>query len=147
MSTAALVFPHQLYADHPALEADGVDRVVMVEDTLYFGDPSYPMRFHKQRLWLHRASMRHYRRRLERAGHEVAYVEYENERRTLHRLFERLGKEGVTRLVWCDPTDFILHKRVADYAADLGLALETHDNPDFINTPALNREYDAGRAR
>lgn len=152
MTTAALVFPHQLYAEHPAIEAldDGGDsggRVVMVEDTLYFGDPSYPMRFHKQRLSLHRASMQHYRRRLERAGFAVTYVEYENERRTLHRLFERLRGEGVRRLVWTDPTDFILHKRVTDYAADLGLALDTLDNPDFINTRALNEDYAANRKR
>ena len=145
MTSAALVFPHQLYADHPAL--DGVERVVMVEDTLYFGDPSYPMRFHKQRLWLHRASMQHYRARLERAGHAVDYVEYENARRTLHRLFERLRGEGVSRLAWCDPTDFILEKRVRDYAADLGLDLETLDNPDFINTRRLNEEYDEGHRR
>ena len=139
MTTAALVFPHQLFAEHPAL--DGADRVVMVEDTLFFGDPAYPMRFHKQRLWLHRASMKRYEARLAQAGHLVEYVEYENAPRTLHRLFGRLKGEGVDALAWCDPTDFILEKRVTEYAADLGLELETHENPDFINTRELNREY------
>ena len=142
VTSAALVFPHQLYADHPALE--GADRVVMVEDTLYFGDPANPMRFHKQRLWLHRASMKHYERRLERAGHAVDYVDYEPKRRTLHRLFERLRGEGVTRLQWCDPTDFLLEKRVRDYSGDLGLELVTHENPDFINERRLNEEYADG---
>ena len=145
MTTTALVFPHQLYAEHPALE--DADRVVMVEDTLYFGDPSHPMRFHKQRLWLHRASMKHYATKLERGGHAVEYVEYANERRTLHRLFERLQGEGTTQLVWCDPTDFLLEKRVTEYAADLGLELTTHENPDFINTRQLNAEYADGHKR
>ena len=145
MSTTALVFPHQLYAEHPALE--GTDRVVLVEDTLFFGDPSYPMKFHKQRLWLHRASMKRYAARLEREGRDVEYVDYRNERQTLHALFSRLGKTGTSGLAWCDPTDFILEKRVRGYAADLGLALETHENPDFINTRRLNEEYADNRKR
>ena len=145
MSTALLVFPHQLFADHPGLE--DADRVVMIEDTLLFGDPAYPMRFHKQRLWLHRASMKHYEARLKRAGRAVDYVEYENARHTLLRLFERLKGEGVERLVACDPTDFVLEKRLRDYAGQTGLELELLENPDFINAKALNAEYAQGRKR
>ena len=146
MSTALLVFPHQLYADHPGFEQEP-DRVVMIEDTLFFGDPAYPMKPHKQRLWLHRASMKHYARKLERAGHAVEYVEYENASRTLDRLLARLKGEGVAEIVWTDPTDFVLEKRVTQYAADHGLRLTTLDNPDFINTPTQNREYREGKKR
>ncbi|MEL6315547.1 MAG: cryptochrome/photolyase family protein, partial [Pseudomonadota bacterium] len=59
MSTALLILPHQLFADHPALGAEP-DQVVMLEDPLFFGDPQYPMVMHKQKLWLHRATMAHY---------------------------------------------------------------------------------------
>ena len=69
--TVALVYPNQLFADHPAL--DGADRVVLHEDDLFFRDEQYPARNHKLRLVLHRASMQRYAARLRDAGHEVVY--------------------------------------------------------------------------
>ncbi|MEM8567480.1 MAG: cryptochrome/photolyase family protein, partial [Bacteroidota bacterium] len=56
----ALVFPHQLYNDHPAMT--GVDKVVLVEEHLYFTQ----YKFHKQKLLLHRASMKFYQADRER---------------------------------------------------------------------------------
>ncbi len=61
MTTAALIFPHQLFADHPALE-DKPARVLLVEEPLFFGDPQYPARFHKLKLAYHRATMMAYAR-------------------------------------------------------------------------------------
>jgi len=58
-----LVFPHQLFADHPGLKLKP-SRVVLIEDSLFFGDPQYPMKFHKQKLWLHRATMKRYEQML-----------------------------------------------------------------------------------
>ena len=54
MRTDALIYPHQLFADHPT--KTGADTVFLVEDPLFFRQ--YP--FHKQKLMLHRASMRRY---------------------------------------------------------------------------------------
>ena len=50
-----LIFPNQLFAKHPGLKRDP-SRVVLLEDSLFFGDHRYPMQFHKQKLWLHRAA-------------------------------------------------------------------------------------------
>ena len=38
---------------------------VLIEDSLFMGDPQYPMKFHKQKLWLHRASMKRYEQMLQ----------------------------------------------------------------------------------
>ena len=54
MPTAALIYPHQLFADQPALA--GADRVYLVEDPLLFTQYT----FHRQKLMLHRASMTRY---------------------------------------------------------------------------------------
>jgi len=54
MPTAALIYPHQLYEAHPAV-ADA-DVVFLVEDPLFFRQYA----FHKQKLMLHRASMKGY---------------------------------------------------------------------------------------
>ena len=52
MSSATLVFPHQLFEHHPAL---AIGRMVyLAEDPLFFGnDTKYPVGFHKQKLVLH----------------------------------------------------------------------------------------------
>ena len=67
MTTATLVFPHQLFERHPAIETGR--SVYLAEDPLIFGnDPQYPVRFHKQKLVLHRASMQAYIDELRDAG-------------------------------------------------------------------------------
>ena len=35
-----LVFPHQIFAEHPGLQ-DGIDSVALVEDNLMFGGPRH----------------------------------------------------------------------------------------------------------
>ena len=54
-----LVYPHQLFADHPAITAG--PPCGLIEDPLFFGtDPRWPLRVHRQRLLLHRAAMKAY---------------------------------------------------------------------------------------
>ena len=49
----SLIYPHQLFADHPALQPGRP--VALIEDPLFFGtDPRWPLRVHRQRLLLHR---------------------------------------------------------------------------------------------
>ena len=73
MVKAALVLPNQLFADHPAL-LDPVRDVVLFEDPLFFGDPQYPARMHRQKLWLHRASMAHYQQALVKQGQNAKII-------------------------------------------------------------------------
>ncbi len=71
-----LILPNQLFAKHPGLQRDP-SRIILLEDSLFFGDKQYPMRFHKQKLWLHRATMKRYEADLRDDGYEVQYVEYD----------------------------------------------------------------------
>ena len=64
-----LLFPHQLYGEHAALQAGRP--VALLEENLYFTQ----FHFHQQKLVLHRASMRAYQRRLEGQGIACEYVE------------------------------------------------------------------------
>ncbi|MCH1499499.1 MAG: cryptochrome/photolyase family protein, partial [Akkermansiaceae bacterium] len=55
----ALVFPHQLFQNHPALEQGRP--ILLIEDPLFFGtDSEQPLKFHAKKLILHRASMQHW---------------------------------------------------------------------------------------
>ena len=65
MKSAALVYPHQLWANHPAVDAASV--VVVVEDPLFFTH----YKFHSQKLVLHRASMTEFIQRAEGLGKQV----------------------------------------------------------------------------
>ncbi|MEM7477827.1 MAG: cryptochrome/photolyase family protein, partial [Planctomycetota bacterium] len=53
-----LVFPHQLFLDHPGL--DGASAVCLIEDSLFFRDWYYSGPFHQQKIWLHRATMKRF---------------------------------------------------------------------------------------
>ncbi len=69
-----LILPSQLFAKHPGLKLNP-SRVILLEDSLFFGDQRYPMQFHKQKLWLHRASMKRYESELQNKGFEPTGVQ------------------------------------------------------------------------
>ena len=142
--TAALVFPHQLFAEHPAL--DGADRVVLVEDDLFFHDAQYPARIHKLRLVLHRASMQRYAERLREAGHGVRYVAWADRQSTADVL-AALAADGAETVRLCEPVDFILEQRLHAGAEAAGVALDVLDTPLFLNTRQHNADFFQGRTR
>ena len=54
MKKIGLVFPHQLYKNSTLVEE--CEKIYLIEDDLYFNQ----YKFHKQKLVLHRASMKYY---------------------------------------------------------------------------------------
>ncbi|MEO1642943.1 MAG: cryptochrome/photolyase family protein, partial [Pseudomonadota bacterium] len=146
MTTALLIFPNQLFAEHPAL-ADQPDRIVLIEDSLFFGDPQYSMTFHKQKLWLHRASMTRYAKMLKNEGEIVETVRYQSDKWILKETVERLANDGVKTLHVADPVDYTLTKRLNRYADAHDLDLKFYTTPMFLNTPGQNREWRDGQKR
>ena len=65
---ASIVFPNQLFRQHPALHPGGI--VYLVEEWLYF----HQYNFHQQKLLLHRATMRMYADYLSEQGYQVRYI-------------------------------------------------------------------------
>ncbi len=132
-----LVFPHQLFHRHPSISKDAT--VVLIEDTLFFGDPRYPAHFHKQKLILHRASMQAYAQHLRDAGHTLRYYDYDS-KQTADRLVQQLVDDGFTAFRLADPCDDILLRRVtrACRKAEAGLTLDP--TPMFLTPPDVGRE-------
>ncbi|MEM1042805.1 MAG: cryptochrome/photolyase family protein [Bacteroidota bacterium] len=143
-ATATLVFPHQLFGDHPALPEGGA--AVLVEDSLFFRDPQYPARYHKQRLLLHRASMRRYADRLAERGHAVRYEAFPDHER-VEDVVERLAEDGVETLRYADPHDFTLQKRLDAACERLGVEQEVVPSPMWLNTRGENAGFFEGRKR
>jgi deoxyribodipyrimidine photolyase-related protein len=123
---------------------------MLLEDSLFFGDLRYPMRFHKQKLWLHRATMKRYEAGLRDQGFDTHYVEHDEKKPSLidqlKKSIQPKDRKGET-LCAIDPTDFVLEKRMRTACDELGLECKFIPNPGFLNSPEQNREYRAGKKR
>lgn len=149
-----LVFPHQLYCNsrgpsHPGLKLKP-DHILLIEDSLFFGDSRYPAEFHKQKLWFHRATMKRYEAMLGAEHENITYVDYEAKVSllglTLKKALKGL-KKSKRIVVVADPTDFILEKRLNGYASELDFELRVLPSPLFLNSKDENTSYRAGKKR
>lgn len=121
----SLIFPHQLFKSNPALKKGR--NTILIEEDLFF--THYP--FHKQKLVLHRASMKSYEKQLEKKGINISYIENEKGK-TLSKLFNKLNKTGVTSIHYTDTVDYLLERRLNRYAGKCGIKLIQYPSPNFI---------------
>lgn len=141
MQEATLVFPHQLYDPHPAIGAGRP--VLLVEEWLFFRQ----YRFHRQKLVLHRASLRAYADRLRGDGHVVEYVPATAPTHDIRQLLPALATRGCRRLHLAAVSDDWLSRRLTRAALTAGITLDTYPDPGFLyDVPALEA-YFAGRKR
>ncbi len=126
-----LIFPHQLFASSPAVTKGR--SIHLIEDTLFFGDSeASPHRFHRQKLILHRASMRAYADRLRDEGHHVTYHDYDREQPIGRRLDRLRALKPFAKIFLTDPVDFLLEKRLGRYTNDHGIKLQILPTPLFL---------------
>lgn len=134
MKKIGLIFPHQLFKNHPVLEH--TDEVFLIEDSLFFGDKHNPLNFHKLKLAFHRASMKEYEQALKKKT-KVTYIEYDK-KKTIRDIVKNIG---TVEFFVVDPTDYLLEKRLKE-SCDFLRILPT---PLFINTKEENATYLEGR--
>src|SRR6188472_2379703 len=97
MTTARVIFPHQLFVEH--LDADPGTLMVLVEPDLFFRQ----LPFHTHKLVLHRATLRAFEERLRARGLSTVYVETSADGSTHDRLVDAL--HGVTSVTVYDVVD------------------------------------------
>lgn len=137
-----LVLPHQLFESH--LDAEGGTIFVLVEHDLLFRQ----YRFHRQKLVLHRASMRRFADRLRAGGFEVETIDTDGRttsRAALARSVERLRP---TRVTAYDVVDDWLSQDLTAALADGGYELTSDDvleSPNFLTTRHQVAEFFQGR--
>jgi deoxyribodipyrimidine photolyase-related protein len=141
---AALVYPHQLFRPHPAV-ANGRE-VYLIEDPLFFGnDPRWPCAPHKQKLMLHRASMKAFEDELSGSGVRVRYVEAPAGSTTdSAALLESVIPENARAIHCVDAVDAVLMKRVRRFAARRGVSLVVHESPNFLTPPEFLHGHTGG---
>ncbi len=125
MKEATLIYPHQLFKVHPAV-ADN-RKIYLVEEPLFITE--FPT--HRQKLLLHRLSMRAYYNFLLSEGHSVVYISAHDVAGT-EDVFEKIKKDGFTTLHIVDVTDYWLSKRIHNACKKYSLTLNTYESPLFI---------------
>ena len=139
MTSATLIFPHQLFEKHPALEKDR--SVYLAEDPLIFGnDDHHPVAFHKQKLVLHRASMQAYTDELRDQDHSVNNIPHTNS-------FQSALPTDLEELHVADPQDFILEKRLRRFTEKHDIKLVVHPTPAFLSPSDFLEKHIAGKKK
>lgn len=134
---ASLVYPHQLFADHPALQKDCA--VFLIEDPLFFSQVA----FHPIKIEYHRTTMRHFAERLSKRGFDVTYISEAH----APQLEETLRERGVSSLVVCDLIDDYLERKICALAKTLAVPLTVQESPQFLCSRARIEEYFADRKK
>jgi deoxyribodipyrimidine photolyase-related protein len=132
---ARLIFPNQLFEDHFKASPDTL--FILVEDDLFFKQ----FKFHKQKIMLHRLSMRQLFSTLEEKGYNVTYIETTRKRSSMETLKNRLDTLNVTDLSYYDLVDNWLQKRLTKILHTTDIHVTTLDTPGFLTTNAQLDEY------
>ena len=130
MQPVALIFPHQLFQYHPALER--AKEVILVEEWLYFKE----LNFHKQKLVLHRASMKAYEDFLTGKKIKVSYIEATDERSDIRKTILWLAKEKCEQIHIANLTDDWLKRRLHKACKANGIQVYEYPTPMFLNDAA-----------
>lgn len=125
MTDITLIFPDQLFLNHPCL-APGRP-IYLVEEFLFYKVQP----FHKQRLVLLRAAMRKYADMLRERHLDVTFIP-SNELSQRGSAFEILGKQPIRNIHLAEFADEWLHQDLTVKAEKYGWKLHFHPSPAFL---------------
>jgi deoxyribodipyrimidine photolyase-related protein len=137
---AQLVYPHQIYPTLPVVGKTGC--VVLVEDPLFF--THYP--FHRQKLMLHRASMKKYEAKLLASGVKVRYLDSADVPNA-PSLAAQLRRWKITEVRVYDLCDDWLDRRLSSALAECEIRRTTEPDPHFLTSRNQIEQYVAGRKK
>ncbi len=142
--TGAVIFPHQLFEKNPALQPGRL--VYLVEDQWFFRDPANQIKFHRQKLVLHRASLQAYQAFLESRGYAVRYLGFFQDP-DMGYLFDRLREDGIREMFTCHPVDRGLTERLDRLGKAQGMKVTFLASPLFLCSEGEITEFFRGKKR
>jgi deoxyribodipyrimidine photolyase-related protein len=134
INSAAIVYPHQLWAENPAVAA--APTVVLVEDPLFFRQ----YRFHVQKLVLHRASMTEFMQRCELLGKRVYRVD-SNSISCSSEIGAFLKTKKISKAFVVELTDDWLKRRMSDGCRDAKVDVESIADPSFLTPTEVMQKW------
>ncbi len=141
VNSVTIIFPHQLYLQNPAIHKDRP--VYLVEEFLFLNQYA----FHKQKIVLHRASMKSYQQLLEAQKIKTTYIEATTEQSDIRVLLSALAKKKITAIHYTDTTDNWLEKRIKETATVNNIELTRYPSPNFLNTLEEVDDFFSGKKK
>ena len=130
-----ILFPHQLFKNNSAIAANLT--VYLVEETLFFNQYN----FHKQKLVLHRASMKKHMQYLVEKGIAVNYIDATDALCDVRKLITQLAKEKIESIHITDVVDNLLMKRITASCNKCDIKFTVHNSPNFLNCMPAVKDY------
>lgn len=127
MSAVTLIFPHQLFANHPSLVKS--QDVYLIEECLFFKQYC----FHQHKLVLHRASMKKYAQVLEQLSVKVNYIDSQNDLSDIRKLINHLAQLNITQIQFADVADNWLKTRIKSGCNTHNIKMTETASPNFLN--------------
>ncbi len=134
MKEVVLIYPHQLFENSPILKKDLT--VFLIEDPLFFTQ----YKFHKQKLILHRASMKAYEAVLLNLDFKVIYMDSKDLEKTSDIIFS-LKKNNISKVRLYDPVDQWLEERLTRALEKANIKYEIIDTPLFLTKKEFLFDY------
>ena len=135
MKEATIIFPHQLFKQHPAIASGRT--IYLIEETLFFNQ----FNFHKKKIILHRSGMKAYEAWLVKKNCTVEYVEAKSNLADIRKLLQHLHQQNITVVHLADVADDWLRKRVNKSCLTYNISIVAYATPAFLNTPACVKDY------
>ncbi|HMO18349.1 MAG TPA: cryptochrome/photolyase family protein [Oligoflexia bacterium] len=123
----SLFYPHQIFDESELIKPERLN--VLIEDPLFFSQ--YP--FHKQKLMLHRASMKAFEERLKNRNLSVMYVESDQLENT-EDIITILKQKNCSTIFLHDPVDNWLEKKLKKSALKYGITVIIKPSPNFLTS-------------
>ncbi len=132
--SAAIVYPHQLWAANPAVANAPI--VVLVEDPLFFKQ----YQFHVQKLVLHRASMTEFMQRCESLGKKVYRIASKS-MSCSSEIGAFLKAKKLSKALAVEPTDDWLKRLVSDGCREAKIELQWLADPSFLTPTDVMQQW------
>lgn len=128
MSSVCIIFPHQLFVTNASLKKG--NPVYLVEEHLFFRQ----YKFHKQKIALHRASMKAYETYLTSKKYKVTYINSIQQHADIRKLIQHFAASDITEIEYIDTEDNWLEKRIISTANKYKIQVVKYPSPNFLNT-------------
>ena len=141
-----LVFPHQLFQEHPSLAEGSPD--YLMEDPLFYGtDIHQPLpRLHPFKRILHRGSLLAYQAYLEGLGFEVHLIHLPESESCTEDQLSKLPLTDLECIHLAEPADNLLERRLRRFAESHEIKLRVSASPNFLSPAAfLDEQFPEGK--
>jgi deoxyribodipyrimidine photolyase-related protein len=122
MNDATIIFPHQLFEEHPAVSLERP--IYLVEEAHFFTR----YLFHKQKLQFHKATLIEYYDFLISKGHTVHYVSLDE------NLLDIVTKNGSKKIHMTLLYDHVLEESFSKNCSERGISIRLYESPYFMTS-------------